>query len=191
MSRHWPDRADPSWSAQADRPAGAGLRSLAEPWVDTTSPAGRMVLTVFAGIAEFERALIHQRTGAGRIAAKHAACALRPTSQAYGRPDRAWRTLGWRGPVCSGRPRSCSSVTTPPSTGRCLRQRHEATAKAVCLSLSTAPAVFRRRATFVDQVAIAGGGWFIAAMRRLPEVVRVLHHAGRKRRAPACRGGRP
>ncbi len=50
--------------------AGAGLKSLAEPWADTTSPAGRMVLTVFAGIAEFERALIHQRTSHGRIAAK-------------------------------------------------------------------------------------------------------------------------
>jgi DNA invertase Pin-like site-specific DNA recombinase len=49
---------------------GAGLRSLAEPWADTTSPAGRMVLTVFAGIAEFERALIHQRTSPGRVAAK-------------------------------------------------------------------------------------------------------------------------
>lgn len=48
----------------------AGLRSLAEPWADTTSPAGRMVLTVFAGIAEFERALIHHRTSSGRIAAK-------------------------------------------------------------------------------------------------------------------------
>ncbi len=48
---------------------GAGLRSLAEPWADTTSPAGRMVLTVFAGIAEFERALIHQRTSTGRVAA--------------------------------------------------------------------------------------------------------------------------
>ncbi len=50
--------------------AGAGLRSLAEPWADTTSPAGRMVLTVFAGIAEFERDLIHQRTSSGRVAAK-------------------------------------------------------------------------------------------------------------------------
>ena len=49
---------------------GAGLRSLGEPWADTTSPAGRMVLTVFAGIAEFERALIHQRTSSGRVAAK-------------------------------------------------------------------------------------------------------------------------
>ena len=49
---------------------GAGLRSLAEPWADTTSPAGRMVLTVFAGIAEFERSLIIDRTRNGRDAAK-------------------------------------------------------------------------------------------------------------------------
>ena len=48
----------------------AGLRSLAEPWADTTSPAGRMVLTVFAGIAEFERELIRQRTSFGRVAAR-------------------------------------------------------------------------------------------------------------------------
>src|SRR5271168_1296566 len=56
--------------AELIREADAGLRSLSEPWADTTSPAGRMVLTVFAGIAEFERALIHQRTGAGRTAAR-------------------------------------------------------------------------------------------------------------------------
>jgi DNA invertase Pin-like site-specific DNA recombinase len=43
---------------------------LAEPWADTTTPAGRMVLTVFAGIAEFERALIIDRTRSGRVAAK-------------------------------------------------------------------------------------------------------------------------
>ncbi len=56
--------------AERLREADAGLRSLAEPWADTTSPAGRMVLTVFAGIAEFERALILGRTSAGRDAAK-------------------------------------------------------------------------------------------------------------------------
>ena len=50
--------------------ADAGLRSLAEPWADTTSPAGKMVLTVFAGIAEFERALIAERAQAGRVAAR-------------------------------------------------------------------------------------------------------------------------
>jgi DNA invertase Pin-like site-specific DNA recombinase len=43
---------------------------LGEPWADTTTPAGKMVLTVFAGIAEFERALIRDRTAAGRVAAK-------------------------------------------------------------------------------------------------------------------------
>ena len=47
----------------------AGLQSLDEPWADTTSPAGRMVLTVFGGIAEFERHLIRSRTDDGRRAA--------------------------------------------------------------------------------------------------------------------------
>ena len=56
--------------AEQLKQAEAGLRSLHEPWADTTSPAGRMVLTVFAGIAEFERELIHERTGAGRVSAK-------------------------------------------------------------------------------------------------------------------------
>jgi len=60
---------------------GAGLRSLAEPWADTTTPAGRMVLTVFAGIAEFERSLIIDRTRRGREAAKARGvkCGPRPT----------------------------------------------------------------------------------------------------------------
>ncbi|RQR22947.1 recombinase family protein [Burkholderia sp. Bp9143] len=52
------------------RDADAGLRSIAEPWADTTTPAGRMVLTVFGGMAEFERSLIVERTSTGRAAAK-------------------------------------------------------------------------------------------------------------------------
>src|SRR4051812_15128647 len=56
--------------AEQLKEGGAGLRSLHEPWADTTSPAGRMVLTVFAGIAEFERALIQERTSAGRTSAR-------------------------------------------------------------------------------------------------------------------------
>lgn len=50
--------------------AGGKFQSLSEPWANTTTPAGKMILTVFAGIAEFERALIRERTGAGRAAAK-------------------------------------------------------------------------------------------------------------------------
>jgi DNA invertase Pin-like site-specific DNA recombinase len=45
---------------------GVGLRSLAEPWVDSTNPAGRMVITVLSGIGEFERSLIISRTAEGR-----------------------------------------------------------------------------------------------------------------------------
>jgi DNA invertase Pin-like site-specific DNA recombinase len=49
---------------------GVGLKSLAEPWADTTSPAGKMLLTILAGVAEFERTLIVARTTEGRIAAR-------------------------------------------------------------------------------------------------------------------------
>lgn len=49
---------------------GAGLRSIAEPWADTTSPAGQMILTIMAGIANFERSLILDRTSTGRKEAK-------------------------------------------------------------------------------------------------------------------------
>ena len=56
--------------AQTIEETNAGLQSIAEPWADTTSPAGRMVLTVFAGIAEFERSLIATRTEEGRRAAQ-------------------------------------------------------------------------------------------------------------------------
>jgi len=44
-----------------------GLRSLAEQ-IDTTSAAGRLVLHVFGALAEFERALMRERTMAGLAA---------------------------------------------------------------------------------------------------------------------------
>lgn len=50
--------------------AEASFCSLSEPWADTSSPSGKMIMTVFAGIAEFERDLIRERTGAGRVAAQ-------------------------------------------------------------------------------------------------------------------------
>src|SRR5439155_6758763 len=59
----------------------AGLQSLEEPWADTTTPAGRMVLTVFAGVTEFERALIRHRTDEGRQAAKR-------RGVSFGRPQK-------------------------------------------------------------------------------------------------------
>ena len=52
------------------REAGGKFQSLSEPWADTTTHAGKMIMTVFAGIAEFERDLIRERTSAGRVAAQ-------------------------------------------------------------------------------------------------------------------------
>ena len=46
--------------------AGAGFRSLADTWADTTTPHGRLMLTVLGGLAEFERELIRARTDEGR-----------------------------------------------------------------------------------------------------------------------------
>jgi len=48
----------------------AGLRSLGDAWADTTTPHGRLMLTVLGGLAEFERDLIRARTGEGRERAK-------------------------------------------------------------------------------------------------------------------------
>ncbi len=47
-----------------------GFRSLGDTWADTTTAHGRLMLTVLGGLAEFERELIHARTGEGRERAK-------------------------------------------------------------------------------------------------------------------------
>ncbi len=48
----------------------AGFRSLNDTWADTTTAHGRLMLTILAGLAEFERELIRARTGEGRERAK-------------------------------------------------------------------------------------------------------------------------
>jgi DNA invertase Pin-like site-specific DNA recombinase len=50
--------------------AGAGFRSLADAWADTTTAHGRLMLTILGGLAEFERELIKIRTSEGRVRAK-------------------------------------------------------------------------------------------------------------------------
>jgi DNA invertase Pin-like site-specific DNA recombinase len=45
--------------------AGATFKSLGDPWCDTTTPHGRLMLTVLGGLAEFERHLILARTDEG------------------------------------------------------------------------------------------------------------------------------
>jgi DNA invertase Pin-like site-specific DNA recombinase len=94
--------------AERIKDAGARLRSLAEPWADTTTPAGRSVLIVFASMADFERSLIVESTSAGRVAAKARGVRFGPTPtldagrivharqliEQYGKPVGKVRLLG-------------------------------------------------------------------------------------------------
>jgi len=50
--------------------AGAQFRSLAEPWADTTTSTGRLMIAVLGGLADVERDLIRTRTAEGRSRAK-------------------------------------------------------------------------------------------------------------------------
>lgn len=51
--------------------AGAGFRSLTES-IDTTTPGGRMMMQMVGSFAEFERAMIRERTSAGLAEARAA-----------------------------------------------------------------------------------------------------------------------
>ena len=51
---------------------GATLKALTESWADTTTPTGKLILTVLGGLAEFERTLIADRTAEGRDRARKA-----------------------------------------------------------------------------------------------------------------------
>jgi DNA invertase Pin-like site-specific DNA recombinase len=48
----------------------AKFRSIHDPWADTSTPHGRLMLAVLGGLAEFERSLIYTRTSEGRERAK-------------------------------------------------------------------------------------------------------------------------
>ena len=50
--------------------AGGQFRSLAEPWADTSTSTGRLMIVVLGGLADVERDLIRTRTAEGRGRAK-------------------------------------------------------------------------------------------------------------------------
>jgi DNA invertase Pin-like site-specific DNA recombinase len=49
---------------------GASFKSLGDAWADTTTPTGKLMLTVLGGLAEYERHLILARTSEGRARAQ-------------------------------------------------------------------------------------------------------------------------
>jgi DNA invertase Pin-like site-specific DNA recombinase len=69
--------------------AGASFKSLNDPWADTTTPHGRLMLTVLGGLAEFERHLILSRTAEGRTRAQANGVRFgrRPTLTPYQRTE--------------------------------------------------------------------------------------------------------
>jgi DNA invertase Pin-like site-specific DNA recombinase len=50
--------------------AGGQFRSLAEPWSDTATSTGRLMIAVLGGLADVERDLIRTRTAEGRSRAR-------------------------------------------------------------------------------------------------------------------------
>lgn len=51
---------------------GAAFKSLADAWTDTTTPHGKLMVTLLGGLAEFERSLIKARTDVGIRRAREA-----------------------------------------------------------------------------------------------------------------------
>jgi len=49
---------------------GADVKSLKETWLDTTTPHGALIFTIFSGLVQFERDLIRERTIEGLQAAR-------------------------------------------------------------------------------------------------------------------------
>jgi len=49
---------------------GAEIKSLKETWLDTTTPQGALMMTIFAGLSQFEADLTAQRTREGLAAAR-------------------------------------------------------------------------------------------------------------------------
>lgn len=48
----------------------SNIRSIKEPWLNTTTPHGKLLFSIFAGISQFDRDLISQRTIEGLVSAR-------------------------------------------------------------------------------------------------------------------------
>jgi DNA invertase Pin-like site-specific DNA recombinase len=61
---------------------GADIKSVKESWLDTTTPQGKLMFTLFAGLSQFERDLISQRTKEALKAGKaRGRCGGRPSKR--------------------------------------------------------------------------------------------------------------
>ncbi|MFY9835971.1 MAG: recombinase family protein [Xanthobacteraceae bacterium] len=105
--------------------AGASFRSLGDQWADTTTPHGRLMLTVLGGLAEFERFLILSRTAEGRTRAQANGIRFgrKPVLTPYQRAEAlrrraAGETLVEIAKECKSHD-DCEALTGERSEGRC------------------------------------------------------------------------
>jgi DNA invertase Pin-like site-specific DNA recombinase len=85
----------------------AQFRSLAEPWADTGTSTGRLMLAALGGLADVERDLIRTRTAEGRSRAK-------AQGQQMGRPRRLPRPSRTKPPDAARR--ALHSMNSPEAT---------------------------------------------------------------------------
>jgi DNA invertase Pin-like site-specific DNA recombinase len=78
--------------------AGASFKSLGDGWADTTTPHGRLMLTVLGGLAEFERHLILARTTEGRKRAQARGVQFGRKPKRSSREASCWRSPGGHRP---------------------------------------------------------------------------------------------
>ena len=67
--------------------AKAQFRSLAEPWADTGTSTGRLMIAVLGGLADVERDLIRTRTAEGRSRAQKRGQHMGRTLETYRRAE--------------------------------------------------------------------------------------------------------
>jgi DNA invertase Pin-like site-specific DNA recombinase len=100
--------------------AKAQFRSLAEPWADTGTSTGRLMIAVLGGLADVERDLIRTRTAEGRSRATK-------RGQRMGRKPKLTKAQQDEGPQAAGR--RCHACRTRAQLPR--RQEHDFAADSV------------------------------------------------------------
>ncbi len=114
--------------------AGGQFRSLAEPWADTATSTGRLMIAVLGGLADVERDLIRTRTAEGQEPGEGARAAHGPTAEAHAAAAEGSTAAAGRGRNAEGTGEELQRrqiddfetdqcLTKKPSGAQSLRQR--------------------------------------------------------------------
>lgn len=97
--------------------AGADIKSLKESWIDTTTPHGKLLFAIFAGISQFERDLIRQRTMEGLESA-------RARGRSGGRPKKAESQIEMAVKMYQGKVGSIAEICKTTGIGKTTLYRY-------------------------------------------------------------------